>query len=114
MRILISMFFALGVYLAPADTLAQVNQGRWTGTAHVNAPGCGADVALDGEIRGNQFRGQGHFPGAAPGFDWSVTGDGGVHGGGMQGRITGNRLSGSWQRQVSGRLCSYRIEMTRR
>lgn len=114
MRILALVFIALAIDLAPAYTLAQVNQGRWSGTARVDSPGCGADVSLDGEIRGSQLRGHGQFPGGAPQFEWGVTGDGGVHGSGMQGRINGNRLSGTWQRLVGGRACSYRIEMIRR
>jgi hypothetical protein len=114
MRVLPLVIIALAIGLAPAIALAQMNQGKWSGTARVDSPGCGADVPLDGEIRGSQFRGQGPFPSGAPPFEWAVTGDGGVHGNGMQGRINGNRLSGTWQRLVSGRVCSYRVEMMRR
>lgn len=104
-----AIFLVLVIYLAPAGALAQMNQGRWSGTARVDSPGCGADIPLDGEIRGNQLRGQGQLS-----FEWAVTADGGVHGNGMQGRISGNRLSGTWQRLVGGRACSYRVEMARR
>lgn len=112
MRILPIAFIALAVDLAFAN--AQVSQGRWSGTARIDSPGCGADVSLDGDIRGGQLRGQGQFPGGAPQFEWAITTDGGVHGGGMQGRISGNRLSGTWQRLVGGRVCLYRIEMIHR
>jgi hypothetical protein len=107
-------FIALAVCLASQIAIAQTHQGRWAGVARVDTPGCGADVTIDGEVRGNQFRGQGAFPGAAPGFEWAVTADGGVYGSGMQGRISANRLSGTWQKLILGRMCSYRIELTRR
>jgi hypothetical protein len=102
--------------LLPVHALAQMSQsqGRWSGTARVDAPGCGADVSLDGEVRGSQLRGQGQFFGPASQFEWAITADGNVFGGGMQGRINGNRLVGTWQRLNGGRACSYRVEMIRR
>jgi hypothetical protein len=105
---------ALMVCVLAGPSAAQTHQGRWAGVARVDTPGCGTDVSLEGEIKGNQFRGQGMFPGGGPPIDWAVTPDGGVHGSGMQGRISANRLSGTWQRLTLGRTCSYRIEMTRR
>jgi hypothetical protein len=113
-RMGVTGFIALGICFIAGSAAAQPHDGRWSGVARVDTPGCGADVPLNGEMGGNQFRGQGMFPSGGPAFDWAVTPDGGVHGNGMQGRISANRLSGTWQRLTNGRICSYRIELTRR
>lgn len=114
MRLDPGLSVALIVLLVAFPLAAQTNQGQWSGTARPDSPACGADLALAAQMTGDVMRGQITFLPGAPMFDWSVTRDGSVFGGGMTGRINAGRLSGTWQRLEKGRMCLYRVEMLKR
>lgn len=114
MRVDRALIIASLAFVLPMTSAAQTIQGQWTGAARPDSPACGADLALTAQVRGEILRGQMPFLPGSPTFDWSVTRDGTVFGGGMNGRINADRLSGTWQRLEKGRMCLYRVEMSKR
>lgn len=104
----------LAFCIAGSPLNAQSSDGPWSGTAYVHkSSGCGADAQLQAELRNGRLQGHAQFPAGSPKIDWTVAGDGTVSGEGMEGKISGGALSGSWSRSGRAGQCTYRVEMKR-